>query len=113
MNSIERLENDSKNAVYKTTCACHDDEHNITFWIDKDEDFGMSLYMNMIGPYPYCWNGSTWYQRLWYRIKGALQILFTGYIVYQGDFMFRDRQHIIDFISALEEGIKKGDSEIT
>jgi hypothetical protein len=105
MNSIERILEDSRGNCYKTTCACHSDDHNITIWFDKEDDDFMSLYFNVVGPHPYTWKGSSWRERIWHRIYGAARILFTGQITYQDAFLFRNKKHVEDFIAALKEGM--------
>lgn len=105
MNSIERLHKDSKSASYKTTCSCHDDGHDLTIWVDNDPDFGVNIFFNVIAPYPYTWDGCNIFVRGWHRVRGAIQILCTGRIVYQDAFSFRSKAHINDFIAALNEGM--------
>lgn len=105
MNSIERLYKDSKSATYKTTCDCNDDLHDLTVWIDNDPEFGVDIFFNVHGPYPYTWSGANIFIRGWHRLRGAIQILLTGRIVYQGNFSFRNKTHINDFITALHEGM--------
>ena len=105
MNAIERITNDSKDAVFKTSCLCSSDEHDLTIWIDKDEGFATEIFFNVIGPYPYSWCEDNPLITFWHRIKGALRILFTGRIVYQECFMFRDKEHVQDFVNALQEVI--------
>ena len=107
MNSIERINEESKYACYKTTCGCNSDDHTLTMWVDKDEGFCVTLYFNVIGCYPYTWDGSTWYERLWHRICGAIKILFTGQIVYQDAFTFRDTDHVKDFVEVLQKAVEE------
>jgi hypothetical protein len=106
-NNIEQIRNDSQSAIYKTSCHCNDSEHDLTIWIDKPDDiFETTIFFNVCGPYPYTWKGETWLKRLWKRIYWSLRILFTGHAVFQEAFIFRDKNHVQDFIDALQEAIR-------
>lgn len=41
-----------------------------------------------------------------YRFKKCIRLLFTGYLEMETDFILTDKEHISNFISALEEGQK-------
>ena len=49
----------------------------------------------------------SFFEKVMRRIKTAVKILFAGYAETQGDFIFRDREHLQDFTATLEEAARQ------
>jgi len=108
MNTIENCaDTDWKDtAYYRTSCDCGSNEHMLTVWMDKEDDWPtLTMYFQVYGPTPY--RPDKWWQRIWQRIVGAVTILFKGKIYYEEAFIFRGKDHVRDFIKALEVGLGK------
>lgn len=93
---------------YKVNCACGNGDCDSLITFEFDEDFGgvdVNFYKTVMwGAY---YQKEWWFQRLWLRIKMATQILFKGYTELEGTFLIQDRDHMDDFITALQEGREK------
>lgn len=46
------------------------------------------------------------FKRMYFRIKSALKILFTGSVDMESDYIFQSREHVEDYINALKTGIE-------
>jgi len=103
--TIEKVKEFDDLVIYETNCECGD--HVLTFILEFEKNLPwLTLYSNMATPYHYRYYGEPWYSRLFYRFFNSIK-LFMGYpIEYEDEFLFRDEQHIQDFIDALHEGIK-------
>jgi len=98
---------------YRANCGCGSDECGLTLELEYDEeikDISLTIYEKLA----YCsWFGvkilSKFYRfhDIWHRIKGATKLLFTGQIILEEAFLFRDSQQIDAFITALQEGKEK------
>lgn len=47
---------------------------------------------------------SHFFKNLWYRLKKATRLVFTGYLKMNEDFLLEGEEHINNFIEILEEG---------
>ena len=90
---------------FKTECACFD--HDMYIRIEKEEPSDMlvmsisdKMYIDEI----YTKN---FIKRLFYRIKVALKILFLGYHEFDYEFVFKNKEHIEDFINYLNKAYNK------
>jgi hypothetical protein len=97
---------------YKSICACTADEHTQTICLEYDKSFnGIILYLYQTFRIKEYWKGP-WYKNWIRRVKYSLQIIFKGTIELESDFLFRNEEHIQDYINALSEGIEKIKSNI-
>jgi len=90
--------------MYRATCACHDQNHDVTISFEYDEDSNeIELYFYKNIDWSISWNDS-WYKRIWRRITGSLKILFTGFIELEADFLIQDMDNIDNVITAMIDG---------
>ena len=70
---------------YRIGCNCMDKNCDLDIFIDKMED--TSLWEMSISGTFWCNENyiAPWYERIWWRIKTALEILFTGKIKIDND----------------------------
>lgn len=100
MSNIETLKNDTDFIMYKTTCDCMDDEHDLTLCIEKEHGMvALCLYQSIY----------LYKENLWQRIKLALSILLKGRIQLEGGFIFRGKDHIKDLVDHLNQAVEKID----
>jgi hypothetical protein len=98
--------------MYKSSCDCLDDNHNINLIIEEEEiiegekELTLSLYetMELAGQY---YRYENIFKKLWFRFKTAAKVLFGIPVEYEAYFLMREEQHITDFIKALIEGLEK------
>ena len=91
---------------YRAACSCTDERCDMTLILEIDEeieDITLQLHRDLC--YADNWNADHWYERLWYRIKGTLRLLFTGRIEVDDYFMFQGKNQIESFLNALKEGM--------
>lgn len=101
---------------YKAQCHCMDDDcvHTLElessdFKVDGkiiDRDINLKLYMDCYIS-DYFGKNQNFILRMWFRIKYALILLFTGRVFLEQYFMFNGEKGIQDYINALEEGLEK------
>ncbi len=95
--------------MFKTTCECCLPNHAITVSIERSGDTDS---MPMVTMYFTCAcsdfdaEGSL-LDKLWRRIQTAAKILWTGSVETQGSFIFRDREHVQDFATPLQEAVQQ------
>jgi len=93
---------------YRIACACGDQDHDFTLWLEYDREINditmmieKKLYWNNY------YNASSWYKRIWERLRDGIVLIFGGYLEMQADILFNDKEHITGFIQALEEAKNK------
>ncbi len=98
--------------IFQSTCECGDSDHTLRVMV---EDWGekwnepknvMATFFFKCGRFETNIEDS-FFKRMWYRIKDACKILFTGYLVLDEEFIFRDREHLKDFTNTLEEAVNQ------
>jgi hypothetical protein len=93
--------------TFRTGCACFCQDHDVT--LDFEVVNGQASY--------YCkTNMSVSFQEkglksFWKRLKASAKVLFTGRIEMEGDFIFKNVEHLEDFRDAINEGIRKCQSQ--
>jgi hypothetical protein len=89
---------------YKASCACGDDDCNMTLWLDyhemsKGEFKEIELHLfGRVGVY---------HPGFWQKIKLIWKLLIQGYVGAEKVFIFHGEKALADYIKALEEGLKK------
>lgn len=64
------------NFVYgRVSCNCGDPDHDLAFFIEDDEYGVYSLHLDKR---IHAYSHHTWLKQAWWRIKTALEVLFTG-----------------------------------
>lgn len=100
--------NEFGNAVfYRIACDCGSNEHDLHIEFEKDPEIPEMIFLNFYKKLEwssYWGDDDKWYKNLRNRIKGALKILFKGYIEVEESFILGGEEHIDSFIKALEEG---------
>ena len=95
---------------YRASCACTDKRCDLHLSLERDKEFNtISLELNDdMYYYSFQWiENPSWFLDKWYRIKGAIRILFTGRIKINNSFIFQGEDHIQDFLNALNSGMEK------
>lgn len=106
---VMKINEFSDTVYYRVACDCASEECDLTLDMSWDKEVGyiyLEIYKNLIA--------SSYYGRLWKhfdfirvwrnKIKMIKKIIFDGYIEIQGDTLFKDVEHIENFINALEQG---------
>ena len=98
------FDGENPSIFYQVSCSCSDDRDIITLELEYDDwdDISLSIYQQLM--WSSYWGFKNWFQRVWYRISGALTILFTGEIKVEGSITLQGEKHIQSLIDALEEG---------
>lgn len=113
--------------IFRTTCACTSDQHQLTMVLEADRRDGVKsatfYYKTIIEGW---WferkDADDWKEWLYYlfkygidtviyRVKKALRVLFTGSIELEGDFMFRGDEQILAVASAMINLVKADKKE--
>lgn len=94
---------------YKTHCGCGSDSCIHSLILEVDDDLGtitMELYARVNYDF---WNedGLRWWEVCLKRLKVAIKLLFTGNIRQEAIFIFKDKESIRDYVSALLDGLAK------
>ena len=104
--TVEKTGDFPSSTFYKTTCSCGD--HDLTLEVEYDEKINLislNIYVDTeIGEF-YKWDN--WYQMTWFRIKTIFKIIFGHELKFEAWFLFKGKEHIEDFITALREGMGK------
>ena len=90
---------------YRVGCACSGETCDSIIAFEFDEDFGhidINFYKTII--WNEYWNNKWFWERWWSRIKVACKVLFKGYIELEGNFMIEEKEHLDEFVNALQEG---------
>jgi hypothetical protein len=98
------------NAIfYKAHCSCSLEEHEQTLVLEKiEEDIYLQLYHKVFCTAFWCpISIPEQFKDYFIRIKLAFNMLIKGYVEYEGEFIFEDKQSIQDYINALQEGLNK------
>lgn len=105
-NKVMKLDEFKDSVYYRVACGCGSDEHGTTIEVEYDKDLPGMVFVNFYKRLVWSshWGNYNIAERFWKRIKGALKILFLGYIEVEESLILRDKEHIDGFIEALEEG---------
>lgn len=98
------------NAIfYKAQCSCSSNNHEQTLVLEKlEQNIYLQLYHKVYCTAFWCPTSiPDKFKDYFIRIKLAYNILTKGYVEYEGEFIFEDKQSIQDYISALQEGLNK------
>ena len=107
MTQVEEIESKENSIIFKTSCSCLDTDHDMTFFLEYEDDIKMlSILFEVVGPAPYCfYSENPWYIKVYNRLKLAIKALTTGRITYQESFIFRGEKQVEDLVSALLHGL--------
>lgn len=106
--TVEKIIEDENSVYYRTTCGCGSSEHDIHLVLEYDGRISdITLSMELFTDTGYIWEHLNWFGRLARRLKEVLRLLFFGRIDFCGEFIFRDEEHVRDFMDALKEGLEK------
>ncbi len=107
-NEIERIaEYNNGEKVWRTSCSCMGDEHNLTFTVATDDEHPevyLEFYVNVCGNYV-PWDGPRWtrpFRSAWLRVKGAITLIFKGYVETSSSFIFRGEKQIDDLCETIQ-----------
>lgn len=90
---------------FKSECDCFAHDLKIIFEKDKDFDF-VSLSFEDTMYFDEYTNGG-FFSRIWFRIKMAFQFLFKGYVEFDYEFVFKNKDHIDEFMKYMNNSYKK------
>lgn len=108
---MEKIYEDDEIISYRTSCSCLDKDCQLDIsigYIDFGNNNGklvMSIDTELFkfaNKY-----GNKWYTGIWNRIKYAIKILFLGYIQVNGEFIFRNEEHVKEFVDNISSAIIK------
>ena len=91
---------------FKSECQCG--AHDLHVTIERDAEGGfvsLGLYdgvylVNQLEDAP-------WYKRLWNRIRIACKVLFQGQCEIDYEFVFKNQEHIKEFVEFLNESLAR------
>lgn len=114
--------------VYRTTCSCACDEHDITLYLEEEDDIISLEFISRLecwNPYdkPYWWKyeGNTfekikdYLDDLWYyyrnhylwRLKYAWKILINDHVKLEGYFTARDENQLMAISNVISNFVKE------
>lgn len=115
-------------AVYRCGCSCGEPSHDVYIEVEYDKDFNQLSLMfykdvyffdreqrDVILNFWHCLKrqGIGYMvdqyvgiplRNLWYRLKKATRLIFTGYLEMNESFLFDDEEHINNFLCAIQQG---------
>lgn len=95
--NIEVIEDENDYQCFKSTCGCCDNDHTVTVMIDHNQ---VELEFKMVDHDDY---NENIFCRLLKRIMLALKILLTGRHTTYGEFIFKDSEHVENFVNTLKD----------
>lgn len=100
---------------YRAACSCTDPQCDLSLELEIDANLDNMIFLNMYEDLYYAsyWKSDNWFVEKWYRIKGAVKLLFTGRIKVENSFIFQGEDQINDFLKALKQGMKQLQKEKT
>ena len=104
--NIMKLKEFDDSVFYRAACDCTSKDHDITLMLSKDDSDSIDLVLFMDVRFHSWWN-MNWFKIQWLKFKWILKLIFTGRIEMEGDFIFQGKEHIQEFINALNEGMDK------
>lgn len=112
-NRVMKLDEYDDAVFYRSSCSCGDPRCDVTLELEYNKDtngIDMVLYKDLI--YASWFNVNSddkfrWIKEKWLRVKAAIKILFTGKIEQEGAFLFKGIDHLVAFITAIQEGKSK------
>mgnify|MGYP001592524838 CR=1 FL=1 len=121
-NQIEITASEKNYTIFKTTCACNGDEHQMYVDIEVEDvckcseeetEKGCAPLIEMTLIFRQHTNMdefrfyNNWFGKMWNRIKIIFNILIDNDVDLEDCFIFRDTDHIQGFIEQLQKGMDK------
>ena len=108
MNKIMKLDEYENSIYYRAACSCTDSRCDLSLDLELDKELDM-IFLNMYEDLYYAsyWKSDNWFIDKWYRIKGAVKLLFTGRIKVEDSFIFQGEEQINDFVNAIKQGMEQ------
>lgn len=93
---------------YRIACACGDSDHDFMLWLEYDKEIDdITLMIEKKLYWKDYFSTCSWYEKAWKRLRDGIRLIFGGYLEMTSDILFMDKEHIDEFIKALEEGRNK------
>ena len=90
-----------KSIWYYFHCDCGESNHAATIELEvEDNIMCLRFYKDVY----YAYYGDNIIKQWWHRIKGAVRLIFTGYLEVSESMIILHEEHIDNFIDALVEG---------
>ena len=108
-NNID-IQYDKKDFIlFKTTCMCGSPDHEMHVVVEKLHELDSKCLVTLFykcncNDY---YNNGNFINRIFKRLRLCSTMLFKCYVEMEGDLIFRDREHLRDFYSALEEAARQ------
>ena len=95
--------------IFKTTCACSLPEHTMRVTVEKHGEADSAPVVSIFYECLCSDFGAKggWLDKLRLRIKAAATVLATGCVKADEEFLFRDSEHLKDFVQTLEEAVRQ------
>ncbi len=94
---------------YRVVCSCGCGDSDITLELEKEDDVKGMVFLNMyqkMSASAY-YGDTNFFKILLTKLKMVCTIFFKGYIEVEGSTILEGKEHIDNFIQALEEGKRR------
>lgn len=109
MNKIMETNKFNDVVFYRAGCSCGDTRHDLSLTLEAntiEDSYSMISLMLINNMYYDAYHCDHWYEHVWHRIKGAVILIFVGFIKVESEFIFDSKEQIEDFTKTLTTGIK-------
>lgn len=118
-NKIAKLCEYDDYVLFKSTCSCLSNDHDLMISVEMEEDNGHdSLVLGFSANVSFIDNGPAFQEsiiekidrnirNIFYKIRKSLKLLFTGYLEMDTYFLIDKSEDIEDFLEAINYGLKK------
>jgi len=95
-------------SFYRASCDCGSPDCDLTLEFERDSKLSEMIFLNMYKDlyWSSSWGDPYWHQRMWKRLTAAFRILFIGYVKVEESFVFSGKDHIMGFMTAMDEGLR-------
>ena len=104
-NNISQVRAYNDSTWFRATCGCMDSQHDRTIVVENDDGIISCTIYAEFKYYDWEHGHSNIFKKAWSRIKAAARVLFTGYMKFDGEFMFHDEGAARDYANSILDAI--------
>lgn len=97
--SVARKYDDS--VFFRATCGCMSDNHDRTIVVEEDDGIISCTIYTEFKYYDWAHSNSNVFLKALSRVKAAVKVLFSGYMRFDGEYMFNDAKSARDYANAI------------
>jgi len=104
-NNISQVRSYGDSTWFRATCGCMDSQHDRTIVVENDDGIISCTIYADFSYYDFATADANIFKKAWSRVKAAMRVLFTGYMTFNGEYMFHDDASARDYANSILDAV--------